>query len=88
METIAKSIVLLALKGIDIQDKDATCLAVFLRGGSAVPTDKIDLISRATTFNAYNFLGEKQKADYMLLFGRYLGESNSKVINELLIPIS
>ena len=61
VETIAQSRVLLAKKGIDVNKLEAECLPVLLSHGRAIPSDRMDLIARATTFNAYDFLHEKRK---------------------------
>ena len=88
VEAIAQSRVLLALKGTEIQDPEATCLSVVLGEGTAYPTNKIDLIARATTFNAYNFIPQVERENYMLLFKRYLNNDSTEEINDLLIPKS
>ena len=86
VESTTKCCVLLALKGIDQNAKEATCLAVTVSGGVAMPDYKIDLISRAATFDAYDFISENEKTSYLLLFKRMLNDKNTKTINDLLAP--
>jgi len=87
VEVIAEKRLLLALKETDIQDEEAVCLALVLEENKQVTVnDKLDLITLATSFNAYNFLNENQKILMTTLLERYLNDENTKKINTLLLP--
>ncbi len=84
VEATTRSRVLLALKGTDINSDTAECIPVVLDYGVAIPISlSMQLISKATTFNAYNFVAKEEKENMMLFFQRYLNEENTEHINNL-----
>lgn len=87
IEAIAESRILLATKGVDLNANQAVCLSVLSRNGVAYATDKLDLISKATTFNAYNFIDElDERENYTLLFKTMLSNEIVNIINKLFEP--
>lgn len=84
VEATVRSRVLLALKGTDINSDMAVCIPVVLEYGVAITISlSMQLIAKATTFNAYDFVAEEDKENIMLFFKRYLNEENTERINNL-----